>query len=180
MKTAILVEGLSDVLAVEAMARRMGRDLDAEGIAIVDLGGAGGLEAHLKRLVPAGVALVGLCDVDHERRWARRLERAGLGEDLDRERMEALGFFVCDRDLEDELLRALGVDAAEKLIAEQGDLRSFQTLTKQPYHRDGVRHEQLRRFFTSKSSRKSYIPLLVEALEPGAEPRPLREVVARA
>jgi hypothetical protein len=177
-RRVVLVEGTSDVLAVEAMARRVGRDLDAEGVAVVSMGGAGGLEEHLRRF--AGFHLVGLCDVDHEARWARRLERAGLGSDLDREGMETLGFFVCERDLEDELIRALGVDAAEAVIVEQGDLRAFRTLTKQPYHRDGDRLEQLRRFFTSQSSRKFYIPLLVAALEPGSEPRPLREVVARA
>ncbi len=180
MRTAILVEGLTDVLAVEALARRSERDLESEGVAVVSLGGGGGLAAQLALLRPTGVELLGLCDVDHERRWARRLERAGLGSDLDREAMEALGFFVCDRDLEDELIRALGVEAVERVIAEQGDLHSFQTLTKQPSHRDGSRHDQLRRFFTSQSGRKRYIPLLVEALEPGKEPRPLREVLARA
>lgn len=182
MRKAILVEGLSDVLAVEAMALRLGRDLEGEGVAVVSLGGGGGLQAELVRLGPTGlgVELLGVCDVDHEQRWARRLERAGLGHDLDREAMEALGFFVCDRDLEDELIRALGVEAAERVIAGQGDLHALETLRKQPYHRDGSRHDQLRRFFTSQSSRKRYIPLLVEALEPGKEPRPLREVLSRA
>lgn len=180
MRTAILVEGLSDVLAVQALARRFGRDLEHEGVAVVSLGGGGGLAAQLARLGPTGVQLLGLCDVDHERRWARRLEEAGLGVDLDRESMEALGFYVCDRDLEDELIRALGVEAAERVIAEQGDLHSLETLRKQPYHRGGERHEQLRRFFTSQSGRKRYIPLLVDALPRGGEPRPLREMLARA
>jgi hypothetical protein len=181
-RRVILVEGVTDVSAVQAMARRAGRDLDAEGVAVVSLGGGGGLEAQLRLLGPAGLGLelLGLCDVDHEAHWARRLERAGLGADLDRGAMEALGFFVCDRDLEDELIKALGVEAVERVIAEQGDLRAFETLLKQPYHRDGNRLDQLRRFFTSQSGRKRYIPLLVEALEPGAEPRPLREVLARA
>jgi Overcoming lysogenization defect protein-like, TOPRIM domain len=182
MEKAILVEGITDAAAVRTMARRAGRDLDAHGVAVVSLGGGGGLETHLRHLGPDGLGLelLGLCDVDHEARWARRLERAGLGSDLDREAMEALGFFVCDRDLEDELIKALGVDAVESLIAEQGDLHAFQTLTKQPYHRDGNRLDQLRRFLTSQSGRKRYIPLLVESLEPGAEPRPLRELLARA
>ena len=182
VEKAILVEGITDAAAVRTMASRAGRDLDAEGVAVVSLGGGGGLEAQLRRLGPDGLGLelLGLCDVDHERRWARRLERAGLGSDLDREAMEALGFFVCVRDLEDELIKALGVDAVESLIAEQGDLHAFQTLTKQQYHRDGNRLDQLRRFLTSKSGRKRYIPLLVESLEPGAEPRPLRELLARA
>ena len=31
--------------------------------------------------------------------------------------MQALGFFVCDQDLEDELIRAIGVTDVEQLIA---------------------------------------------------------------
>lgn len=174
------MEGLTDVLALEALAARLGRDLEREGVAVVSLGGGGGLRDELARLVPTGVELRGFCDLDHERRWARRLEEAGLGHDLDRAGMEALGFFVCERDLEDELIRAAGPDAVERLIAEQGDARSLETLRKQPYHRNGDRHEQLRRFFTSQSGRKRYIPLLVDAIAPGAEPRPLRKVLARA
>ena len=34
--------------------------------------------------------------------------------------MEALGFFVCDADLEDELIRALGVATVERLIESAG------------------------------------------------------------
>ena len=180
---AILVEGVSDVLAVRAMAGRAGRDLDAQQVAVVPLGGGGGLEASVRLLGPAGLGLelLGLCDVDHEARWARRLEEAGFGSGLDRAAMEALGFFVCDRDLEDELIRTLGVSAVEAVIAAQGDSAAFQALTQQPAHRDGRREDQLRRWLGAGSGRKArYAPLLVEATSPGEEPRPLREVLARA
>jgi hypothetical protein len=182
-RKAILVEGVSDVLAVRAMAGRAGRDLDAEQVAVVPLGGGGGLEASVRLLGPAGLGLelLGLCDVDHEARWARRLEEAGLGSALDRAAMEALGFFVCDRDLEDELIRTLGVPAVEAVIAAQGDSAAFQALTQQPAHRNGRREDQLRRWLGAGSGRKArYAPLLVEATSPGEEPRPLREVLARA
>ena len=180
---AILVEGVSDVLAVRAMAGRTGRDLDAEQVAVVPLGGGGGLEASVRLLGPAGLGLelLGLCDVDHEARWARRLEEAGFGSGLDRAAMEALGFFVCDRDLEDELIRTLGVSAVEAVIAAQGDSAAFQALTQQPAHRNGRREDQLRRWLGAGSGRKArYAPLLVEATSPGEEPRPLREVLERA
>jgi hypothetical protein len=180
---AILVEGVSDVLAVRAMAGRAGRDLDAQQVAVVPLGGGGGLEASVRLLGPAGLGLelLGLCDVDHEARWARRLEEAGFGSGLDRAAMEALGFFVCDRDLEDELIRTLGVSAVEAVIAAQGDSAAFQALTQQPAHRNGRREDQLRRWLGAGSGRKArYAPLLVEATSPGEEPRPLREVLARA
>jgi len=182
-RKAILVEGMSDVLAVRAMAARAGRDLDSEGIAVVALGGGGGLDAQVKLLGPAGrgLELLGLCDVDHEARWARSLEAAGLGVGLDRAAMEALGFFVCDRDLEDELIRTLGVARVESVIAAAGELGLLETLAQQPAHRNGNRHNQLRRFFGTKSGRKArYASLLVEATTPGEEPRPLREVLARA
>lgn len=182
-RKAILVEGVSDVLAVRAMAGRAGRDLDAEQVAVVPLGGGGGLEASVRLLGPAGLGLelLGLCDVDHEARWARRLEEAGFGSGLDRTAMEALGFFVCDRDLEDELIRTLGVSAVEAVIAAQGDSAAFQALTQQPAHRNGRREDQLRRWLGAGSGRKArYAPLLVEATSPGEEPRPLREVLARA
>ena len=46
--------------------------------------------------------------------------------------MEALGFFVCEADLEDELIRALGPDAVEAVVEAHGELGSFRTLQKQP------------------------------------------------
>jgi hypothetical protein len=146
------------------------------------MGGGGGLDAHLRLLGPAGhgLALLGLCDVDHEAVWARRLEAAGIGPASDRAGLEALGFFVCERDLEDELIRTLGVTAVERLIATQGEAHALRTFTKQPAQRGVARPDQLRRFLGTKSGRKArYAPLLVEATPPGAEPRPLREVLAR-
>jgi hypothetical protein len=182
-RKVILVEGVSDILAVRATAERAGRNLDDEGIVVLSLGGGGGFDAHVKVLGPAGlgVELLGLCDVDHEAHWARRLELAGFGAAIDRETMEALGFFVCDRDLEDEFIKTLGVAAVERLIAAEGELWALEVLAQQPAHRTGSRHDQLRRFFGTKSGRKArYAPLLVAATAPGEEPRPLREVLARA
>ncbi len=183
LRKAILVEGMSDVLAVRALAGRLGRDLEAEGIRVFSLGGGGGFDEQVRRLGPAGLGLelLGLCDIDHERRWARSLEAAGLGSKLDREGLEALGFFICDRDLEDELIRTLGVERVERVIAAQGELASLHGLAQQPAHRGERREDQLRRFFGTRAGRKAlYAPLLVAATTPGSEPRPLRALVARA
>ena len=46
----------------------------------------------------------------------RALERAGFGAPVTRQGMEKLGFYACDRDLEDELIRAVGPPAVEELI----------------------------------------------------------------
>jgi hypothetical protein len=173
----ILVEGASDRAAVEALALRLGRDLAVEGTEVVPLGGAQAIGRALAQF--AGVRLGGLCDAGEERDFRRALERAGLGEDLDRGGMEALGFFVCDADLEEELIRALGAERVLEVVDAQGELGSFRTLQKQPEWRGRPVEEQLRRFFGSGGSRKIvYARLLVEALEPDRVPRPLRGVLA--
>jgi hypothetical protein len=119
--------------------------------------------------------------VDHEAHWARRLEAAGLGRRLDRAGLEALGFYVCARDLEDELIKTLGVEGVERVIAEQGETYSLEVLALQPAHRDDDRRDTLRRFFGTRSGRKAlYAPLLVAATTPGSAPRPLREVMRRS
>jgi hypothetical protein len=181
-RTVVLVEGASDALAVHEYARRSGRDLDGEGIGVLALGGGGGLESSIRRLGPdgLGLTLLGLCDADHERRWAGWLEAAGLGQKLDRAGMAALGFFVCDPDLELELVRAVGVARVLEIVAAEGEAGAFRTLARQPAWQGRTDEDVLRRFFGSKSGRKAkYAPLLVAALPAGSEPRPLVELLAR-
>jgi hypothetical protein len=93
--------------------------------------------------------------------------------------MEALGFYVCDVDLEDELIRALGAEAVERIAEAQGELGAFRTLQKQPAWRGRPTEEQLRRWLGSGARRKiRYARLLVEALELTEVPRPLTLVLA--
>jgi Overcoming lysogenization defect protein-like, TOPRIM domain len=180
MSGVVLVEGISDQRAVEALAERRGRKLEAEGISVVPIGGAQAIGAYLDRLGPSGldVKLAGLCDAAEERHFRRALERAGFGSNLVRADMEELGFYVCVVDLEDELIRALGTDTVEEVVAAQGDLGSFRTLQKQPEWRGRPPEEQLRRFMGSGGRRKiRYARLLVEALDLAAVPRPLDGVL---
>jgi hypothetical protein len=170
----VLVEGTSDLVAVKALAEHRGRDLDAEGVSLVPMGGAQAIGRFLDIFVPQGLKLAGLCDAAEEREFQRGLERAGLGSNLTRDDMEQLGFYVCVEDLEDELIRALGADAVEEVVDAQGDLGPFRTLQKQPAWQGRPREDQLRRFMGSGGSRKiRYARLLVQALEPGNVPRPL-------
>ena len=87
-------------------------------------------------------------------------------------------------DLEDELIRALGVPAVEHFITEQGELMSFRTLLKQPAHRGRATSQQLRRFIGVKAGRKSryrksrYAVGLVDMLDLANVPRPLDHVLA--
>jgi hypothetical protein len=180
-RAVVLVEGVSDKLALEALAERRGRSLGAEGVAIVPVGGAHAIGSFLDAFGPPGldVPLAGLCDAGEERHFRRALERVGLGADLTRTAMERLGFYVCVADLEDELIRSLGADSVEQVIDAQGDLDSFRTLQKQPAWRGRPREEQLRRFMGSGGSRKiRYARLLVHALDLTRVPRPLDGVLA--
>jgi hypothetical protein len=177
----VLVEGISDQVALEALAQRRGRNLDAEGISIVPIGGAQAIGNFLDRLGPNGddVKLAGLCDAGEEGDFRRGLERAGLGSNLTRTEMEQLGFYVCDADLEDELIRTLGAAAVERVVAAQGELRSFRTLQKQAAWHGRSTEEQLRRFMGSGGRRKiRYARLLVDALDLAQVPRPLDRVLA--
>jgi hypothetical protein len=175
----ILVEGTSDMVAIETLAERRGVNTDAAGISIVPMGGAQAIGRFLGLFVPQGLRLAGLCDAGEEDEFARELERAGLGEKLTRAGMEELGFYVCVDDLEDELIHALGAPAVEQAIEAEGDLGPFRTLQNQPEWRGRRVEEQLRRFMGSGGSRKiRYARLLVEALDLDEIPRPLERVLA--
>jgi hypothetical protein len=179
-RTVVLVEGMSDQAALEALARRRGRELEAEGVSIVPIGGAHAIGGFLERLRPLGVALAGLCDAAEEEHFRHGLERAGLGADLTRGEMEVLGFYVCDEDLEDELIRALGTDAVEQVVAAQGELPAFRTFQQQPAQRARPIEAQLRRFLGTRRGRKiAYGALLVDALDLRRVPRPLDGLLAQ-
>jgi hypothetical protein len=180
-RAVVLVEGISDQRALEALAERRGRNLDADGISVVPIGGSKNIGSFLDRLGPRGldVRLAGLCDAAEEGDFRRGLERAGLGSNLTRADMERLGFYVCVSDLEDELIRSLGAAATEQVVAARGELESFRTFQKQPAWRGRSKEEQFRRFFGTHSGRKiESAALLVDALDLTRVPRPLDGVLA--
>jgi hypothetical protein len=180
-RMVVLVEGISDELALEALARRRGRSLDHEGIAIVPMGGSKNIGRFLDLFGPRGldVGLAGLCDAAEEGDFRRGLERADLGSNLARADLERLGFYVCVEDLEDELIRSLGAAAVEHVIEAQGDLESFRTFQKQPAWQGRTDEEQLRRFLGTRGGRKvRSASLLVDALDPARVPRPLDRLLA--
>jgi hypothetical protein len=180
-RTVVLVEGRSDQVALEALAERRGRDLAAEGIAVVAMGGARNIRRFVELFGPAGldVRLAGLCDAGEEADFGRGLERAGLGSNLGRADMEALGFYVCVADLEEELVRCVGAAAVEQVVEDQGELGSFRTFQQEPAWRGRSSQAQLRRFIGTHSGRKvRYARLLVDALDLASVPRPLDRVLA--
>ena len=178
--TVIIVEGASDKVALETLAQRRGLELPGAGVEIKAIGGAhaiGRFIPALRRERPR-VVLRGVCDEREEPDFRRALERAGLGPDLDRAGLERLGFYVCVADLEDELIRALGVEGVERVIGEQGELSSLRLLQAQPAQRERSQIQHLRRFISTRSGRKAqYARALVLALDLDRVPRPLDAVL---
>jgi hypothetical protein len=156
----ILVEGITDRIALEAAAGRL--DLDLDGLEIVPIGGA----QAVARVTAGyqGVRIAGLCDAGEERYFRRALGDA---------------VFVCTADLEDELVRALGPERVEAVIAAEGDLETFRNFQNQPHWRGRPVEAQLRRWLQASDNRgKRYPPLLIEALAPEEIPLPLAGVLA--
>ncbi|ESQ00859.1 Hypothetical protein B591_04780 [Streptomyces sp. GBA 94-10 4N24] len=172
MRTAVLLEGLSDLAAVEALAARQGRDLAAEGVCVLQMAGAMNVGRYAVTLGPPGLGLrlTGLCDVRERSFYDRGFGRAGAPADT---------VFACSADLEDELIRALGTARVEEIVRAEGDLRAWQTFLRQSAQVGRPRPQQLRRFLGTKKGRKiRYGRLLVEALGPGQVPAPLADLFA--
>ena len=183
LRAVVLVEGASDEAAVQRLARRRGVDLAASGAAVLPMAGATNIGAFLARFGPDGAALdvSGLCDAGEESYFRRALTRAGVGSPTNRTEMEQLGFFVCDADLEEELIRCLGAGTVEQVIEAQGQLASFRLLQQQPAQRGRSVEHHLRRFMGSGSGRKiRYASLLVDALDLDHVPPPLDRLLVRA
>lgn len=173
-------------MALETLAARTGRDLAARGASIESIGGAHAIRRFLEHLVAGNgnvgvVKVAGLCDAGQEDYFKRALEGAGLGAGLDRAGMARLGFFVCVDDLEDELIRALGPAAVERVIESQGEMRPYRSFQRQPAQSGVAVTRQLRRFMGTHSGRKAqYARALVEALDLERVPEPLMLVLDAA
>lgn len=178
-RRAILVEGLSDKYAIEALAARKNRNFDAEGVSIVTMEGASGIATFLALLGPRGlrVSLAGMCDASDEANWATALSDLGFGAGLNRAAMAALGYFVCDEDLEDELANAFGDNETVALIESQGDKPAFEKFVAQPAHAAKPLHDQLCEFLHKRGRQIRYAPLLVDAIDTAKMPAPLEGVV---
>ncbi len=179
-EAVIIVEGVSDQIAVETLAGRYGRNLDIEGIVVLPAGGAQAATKYLRELGPSGAGLdvAGLCDADAVDTYLRALRASGVGKPQTVAEMAELGFHVCVEDLEDELIRSAGVDLVLEVVESQGELGSFRTFQKQPEWRGRPESAQLRRFFAGKSRRTlRYARLLLEEVEMDRVPKPLDAVL---
>src|SRR5215467_4062940 len=132
----ILVEGITDRIAVEAVAAKLGRDLAAEGVVVVPIGGAQAIRRAFAE--HDGEQVVGLCDAAEER-WFRRV----LGDAV----------YVCVEDMEDELIRALGPAGVEEVIAANGELENFRNFQNQVAWRGRPADAQLHRWLRAANRR---------------------------
>lgn len=181
-EAVILVEGICDQMAIETLAARQDRRLEAEGVVVLPIGGAQAAPHYLRAYGPEGdrLEVVGLFDLDATETVRQAVIGAGLGQPQTVGDLADLGFELCVRDLEDELIRAVGPDRVMAVVDSQGDLGSFRTLQKQPQWRDRPVGDQLRRFLGSKARRgQRYARLLTEAVELDHAPRPLATVLDR-
>jgi hypothetical protein len=165
VRAIVLVEGDSDRIAVETLTTRVSGAL--HGVDIVSMGGATNVRTYLGDIANNMVVL-GLCDLAE----ASLFRRAGIAEP---------DCFVCVADLEDELIRSLGVDAVLEVVEAEGHLRSFRTMQKQPAQRGRAIEAQLRRFIGSHSGFKlRYAKRLTEAaVDQTRVPAPLQSLLHR-
>ncbi len=179
-RAAVLVEGDSDRVALLTLARRRGRDLAAEGVEVHAVGGVTNIGAAAAQHGPAGrgLSLAGLYDAPEEDHVRRGLRRAGLGVAPDPDALAWLDFHRCTDDLEDELLRTLGVRGALDVVEAAGEMRSYRLLAQMPAQQGWSGHALLHRFLGVRAGRKArYAELLVDALPLDRVPAPLDAVL---
>jgi hypothetical protein len=165
VKAVVFVEGESDRIAIETLAVRLGRDLSAEGVVVVAVGGAHALERALQTLDAERVA--GLYDRGEEAAVRRALERTAV---------TSHGFHACDPDLEGELVRSIGPERMLHLVEERGQLAAFRTYQRQPGKRSLSLDAQLHGWLHNWKVR--YAAALVDALDLDRVPPPLAGVLA--
>ena len=177
-RPVVLVEGESDAVVVRhllvAREPAAGQEVD-----VVAMGGVTNLAHHLDDLGGPADDVTALVDAGEVRFAVGALRRHGVRAPT-LEELSWHGVFVCDRDLEDVLFRALGVPVVLEEVAAMGELGSFESLAQMPQWRGRPVRDQLLRFATSGSGRKRRLAdRLGRRLDPRTPPAPLGDLVAR-
>lgn len=181
VRTLVIVEGASDAAAVHALAALIGCNLVSHHIDIRAADGVSGFSRVLSaflRMHPRA-QICGIYDVADECHVRRALVDAAIPLAA-LQSLDSFGFFACVLDLEDELIRALGPEAVEEVLAAQAELRSFRRFQAMPQHRGEPVHQQLRRFLGTRATRKiRSARRLVQAMDVAQLPDPLVQLAAR-
>ncbi|TJZ97186.1 hypothetical protein FA951_05045 [Dermacoccus nishinomiyaensis] len=175
----VLLEGPSDVAAVAALMERDG--LASPNVELVNLQGATNVGRVLGeiRQIRSDADVVGLCDAADTRASEKALADDGLPV-LDASDLPVYGFFVCEPDLEGELIRALGAERAKAAIEGAGLGSKFDALRTQAAWADEPLADQLRRFARAVSGRKeNAAAVLAAALGADEVPEPLAMLLDR-
>ena len=178
--TVVLLEGPSDVAAVRAVAAAYGVTDSVHRYRLIDMGGVTNIRRHLVALRAASVPVrvIGMCDAGEAQFFVRALRLTGGGPRHEADLAEH-GFYVCDADLEDELIRALGPEQVLGVLSRLGLRGRLTTFQRQPAWRGRPLHEQLHRFAGVASGRKTLLAgALAEGLARHEVPAPLRRLVA--
>jgi hypothetical protein len=171
----VLLEGASDVAAVRVVAERAGISLADHGIHLVDMHGATTIRRHLSAAGEAADSprVLGMCDAPEAPYFVRALRRIGCAVESADE-LPWWGFQVCERDLEDELMRDLGEQGIREVLEGLGLTQRLAMLTQQPAWVSGTFHEQVHRFAGAASGRKELMAgAMAEALDMDQLPKPL-------
>ena len=156
----MLVEGASDRRALLVLAARLG----VPPPEVVVMNGITNLRAHL-----ADHAAALLLHDLAERAYVDRVLAASPA-DVRR--------FVCDADLEDELIRAVGVAGVLAVVDARGERAAYGLMAQQPAQRDRPEDQRLRRWLGARSGHKlAYAGYLAEAVPLDVVPGPLRELL---
>ena len=156
----ILVEGITDRLALEAVAGRLGVDLG--GVAIVPIGGAQAVRRAAAEY--EGEHVVGLCDAGEERYFRRVLGDAT---------------FVCRRTSRTSCSAPSACRASRSCSKRRASSRRSATSRTSPHGAAARRRRDCRAGSSRPTGRRyRYLPLLVEMLEPDEIPAPLVGVLA--
>jgi Overcoming lysogenization defect protein-like, TOPRIM domain len=180
--TVVLVEGWSDQAAIETLARRAGLDLGAMAVVVLPMGGATNANPFALRFGMQGLRLrlAGLYDLPEQRHFLRAVCADTVTSAPSQADAERLGFYACNEDLEDELIRALGPQAVEQVIAAEGEIGAFRRFQAQPAQQGRSLAAHLRRFIGTRAGRKiRYGALLAAALDLNSIPSPLSQLLAR-
>lgn len=178
-RTVVLLEGVSDVAAVQALMDAQG--IGAAPVHLASLDGATNWNRALKelRLLRGDVDVLGLVDQNEAHAAVRALTQDGLPVQ-DASDLPVYGVFVCEADLEDELIRALGAERARDALADAGLGGKFEAFQSQGEWGERTLADQLHRFCGVASGRKALAAgVLAGALAADEVPEPLAVLLDR-
>ncbi|MBD3781952.1 MAG: hypothetical protein IE926_03195 [Micrococcales bacterium] len=168
----VLVEGGSDAVLVRHVLAAHGAAAD-----VVPMGGVTNLGRFLAERGGPSRRVLALVDADQLRVAVRVLRRFGRDAET-AEELRRHGVFVCRRDLEDLMIRALGPETVLDALAAMGELGAFEAFSAMPQWRRAHVTDRLHRFAGSGSGRKARLAAaLAPRLDPDDLPDPLDALV---